>query len=150
MQDSDAIKLFVGQIPKHMEEEDLRPVFEEFGEIFDLAVIRDKISGLHRGEEMDPHPPFFYAGIRYRTPIIVSTNSEKGRCKTTPTLPPNSDHCKYECRRQFICPTALHSLVFKNQSCMFLFQTRTIGVRDSCEVSFHSFAKPYLFQGVHS
>lgn len=33
-----------------MEEEDLRPVFEEFGEIFDLAVIRDKISGLHRGE----------------------------------------------------------------------------------------------------
>lgn len=49
-QDSDAIKLFVGQIPKHMEEEDLRPVFEEFGEIFDLAVIRDKISGLHRGE----------------------------------------------------------------------------------------------------
>ncbi len=58
MQDSDAIKLFVGQIPKHMEEEDLRPVFEEFGEIFDLAVIRDKISGLHRGKEMDPHPPF--------------------------------------------------------------------------------------------
>lgn len=51
MQDSDAIKLFVGQIPKHMEEEDLRPVFEEFGEIFDLAVIRDKISGLHRGEK---------------------------------------------------------------------------------------------------
>lgn len=49
VQDSDAIKLFVGQIPKHMEEEDLRPVFEEFGEIFDLAVIRDKISGLHRG-----------------------------------------------------------------------------------------------------
>lgn len=49
-QDSDAIKLFVGQIPKHMEEEDLRPVFEEFGEIFDLAVIRDKISGMHRGK----------------------------------------------------------------------------------------------------
>lgn len=34
-----------------MEEEDLRPVFEEFGEIFDLAVIRDKISGLHRGKD---------------------------------------------------------------------------------------------------
>eukprot|EP00752_Nemacystus_decipiens_P006128 g5526.t1 len=47
--DSDAIKLFVGQIPKHMEEEDLRPTFNEFGEIFDLAVIRDKVSGLHRG-----------------------------------------------------------------------------------------------------
>lgn len=34
-----------------MEEEDLRPTFNEFGEIFDLAVIRDKVSGLHRGEE---------------------------------------------------------------------------------------------------
>lgn len=33
-----------------MDEDDLRPVFEEFGEIFDLAVIRDKISGLHRGK----------------------------------------------------------------------------------------------------
>ena len=54
-QDSDAIKLFVGQIPKHMEEDDLRPVFEEFGEIFDLAVIRDKISGLHRGRPATVH-----------------------------------------------------------------------------------------------
>ncbi|CAM9136088.1 unnamed protein product [Discosporangium mesarthrocarpum] len=47
--DADAIKLFVGQVPKAMNEDDLRPVFEEFGEIFDLAVIRDKVSGLHRG-----------------------------------------------------------------------------------------------------
>ncbi|CAM9762297.1 unnamed protein product [Choristocarpus tenellus] len=47
--DADAIKLFVGQVPKSMNEDDLRPVFEEFGEIFDLAVIRDKVSGMHRG-----------------------------------------------------------------------------------------------------
>lgn len=37
-----------------MDEEKLRPVFDEFGEIFDLAVIRDKISGVHRGEGPDP------------------------------------------------------------------------------------------------
>lgn len=64
-----------------MEEEDLRPVFEEFGEIFDLAVIRDKISGLHRGKEMDPHPPSFgrEAGVR-------TTPTPEGRC-VTPTFP---------------------------------------------------------------
>lgn len=55
-QDADAIKLFVGQIPKHMSEDELGPVFDEFGEIFDLAVIRDKISGHHRGE--GPHQCF--------------------------------------------------------------------------------------------
>lgn len=50
-QDEDAIKLFVGQIPKHMDEDTLRPIFDDFGEIFDLAVIRDKTSGLHRGRK---------------------------------------------------------------------------------------------------
>lgn len=47
--DEDAVKLFVGQIPKDMGEEDLRPVFAEFGSIFDLTVIRDKTTGHHRG-----------------------------------------------------------------------------------------------------
>ena len=47
--DEDAVKLFVGQIPKDMEEEALRPIFAEFGAIFDLTVIRDKASGSHRG-----------------------------------------------------------------------------------------------------
>ncbi len=47
--DEDAVKLFVGQIPKDMEEEALRPVFAEYGTIFDLTVIRDKATGQHRG-----------------------------------------------------------------------------------------------------
>lgn len=47
--DDDAVKLFVGQIPKDMEEEALHPIFAEFGAIFDLTVIRDKASGSHRG-----------------------------------------------------------------------------------------------------
>ena len=47
--DEDAVKLFVGQIPKDMDEEALRPIFAEFGSIFDLTVIRDKATGIHRG-----------------------------------------------------------------------------------------------------
>eukprot|EP00638_Chattonella_subsalsa_P019618 CAMPEP_0117896774 /NCGR_PEP_ID=MMETSP0950-20121206/27455_1 /TAXON_ID=44440 /ORGANISM="Chattonella subsalsa, Strain CCMP2191" /LENGTH=250 /DNA_ID=CAMNT_0005757955 /DNA_START=33 /DNA_END=786 /DNA_ORIENTATION=- len=48
VKDPDAIKLFVGQIPKEMEEQELKPIFEEFGQIFDLMVIRDKATGAHR------------------------------------------------------------------------------------------------------
>lgn len=43
------LKLFVGQVPKHLTEEDLAIVFEPYGRILDLTVIRDRRSGNHRG-----------------------------------------------------------------------------------------------------
>jgi CUG-BP- and ETR3-like factor len=38
------------QIPKHLDEEALRPFFDEFGPIIELTVIRDKNTKVHRGE----------------------------------------------------------------------------------------------------
>eukprot|EP01102_Stenamoeba_stenopodia_P010890 TRINITY_DN3319_c1_g1_i1.p1 TRINITY_DN3319_c1_g1~~TRINITY_DN3319_c1_g1_i1.p1 ORF type:complete len:366 (-),score=80.96 TRINITY_DN3319_c1_g1_i1:560-1657(-) len=42
-------KLFVGQIPKSISEEELRAVFEPYGTIEDMTVLRDKATGVHRG-----------------------------------------------------------------------------------------------------
>jgi len=47
--EDDPLKLFVGQVPKVMNEEDVFPTFDGFGPLKDVAIIRDKHTGLHRG-----------------------------------------------------------------------------------------------------
>ena len=48
--DPDAIKMFVGQVPWSMDENDLTKMFEQYGTVFQLNVLRDKVSGQSKGK----------------------------------------------------------------------------------------------------
>lgn len=47
--DADAIKMFCGQIPRQMNESELRELFEQFGSVFQLNILRDKKTGESKG-----------------------------------------------------------------------------------------------------
>lgn len=48
--DPDYIKMFVGQVPKSMDEDQLRKMFEEYGRVHSINVLRDKVTGVSKGE----------------------------------------------------------------------------------------------------
>lgn len=47
--DPDSIKMFVGQIPRTMDEDELKAMFEEYGPVFQLNILRDKVTGQSKG-----------------------------------------------------------------------------------------------------
>ncbi|XP_032591579.1 CUGBP Elav-like family member 2 isoform X1 [Drosophila grimshawi] len=47
--DPDNIKMFVGQVPKSMDEAQLREMFEEYGPVHSINVLRDKATGISKG-----------------------------------------------------------------------------------------------------
>ncbi|KAL1122177.1 hypothetical protein AAG570_003582 [Ranatra chinensis] len=47
--DPDYIKMFVGQVPRSMDEADLTKMFSEFGRVHQINVLRDKVSGQSKG-----------------------------------------------------------------------------------------------------
>lgn len=42
--------MFVGQVPKTMDEEQLREMFETYGRVHSINVLRDKLSGQSKGK----------------------------------------------------------------------------------------------------
>ncbi|XP_065912893.1 CUGBP Elav-like family member 3-B isoform X2 [Dysidea avara] len=47
--DPDAVKLFIGQIPRTYEEQDIKEVFARFGPIYEVSIIRDRNTRAHKG-----------------------------------------------------------------------------------------------------
>ncbi|XP_014678566.1 PREDICTED: CUGBP Elav-like family member 2 [Priapulus caudatus] len=47
--DVDAIKMFVGQIPRNMDDKELRAMFEAIGPVYQLNVLRDKVTSQSKG-----------------------------------------------------------------------------------------------------
>lgn len=65
--DPDAIKMFVGQVPRSMDEEDLKRMFSEFGDVYQLNVLRDKMSGQSKGTDT----LYWYIHIVYMTVYAI-------------------------------------------------------------------------------
>ena len=47
---AEAVKLFVGQVPRHMTEEELLPMFKEAGPVQEIIIIKDKTTKASRGK----------------------------------------------------------------------------------------------------
>lgn len=45
----DSVKLFVGQLPKQMSEQQLSEVFSEAGTVYEINIIKDKLTKQSRG-----------------------------------------------------------------------------------------------------
>lgn len=46
---ADSIKMFVGQIPRSMEEDELRTMMEEYGELQSCNILIDRATGNSKG-----------------------------------------------------------------------------------------------------
>ena len=61
MNSDDLIKLFVGQVPREADENALRAMFSKYGQVQEVAIVRDRSSGASKGRacEAEWYPPSY-------------------------------------------------------------------------------------------
>jgi hypothetical protein len=88
--DPDTIKMFVGQVPRTMDESELRGMFEEFGAVHQINVLRDKITGQSKGN-------FLQRNSRQNRSYLIAANKKAGRGSAM-SARPWKDHFKSDLR----------------------------------------------------
>ncbi|KAG8244691.1 hypothetical protein J6590_017636 [Homalodisca vitripennis] len=90
--DPDFIKMFVGQIPHTMDENDLTKMFSEFGRVHQINVLRDKITGRSKGKLDSQYfvtrrfSVLYFKSCRYRSLSLLRISSKalnkfvRGKC----------------------------------------------------------------------
>lgn len=61
--DADSIKMFVGQIPKHMNESELKNLFEKYGRVYQINVLRDKATKQSKGKRKNDYVFWIYFNL---------------------------------------------------------------------------------------
>lgn len=62
--DPDAIKMFVGQIPRSWSEKELKELFEPYGAVYQINVLRDRSQNPPQSKGTDSGDPVTGAGLR--------------------------------------------------------------------------------------
>lgn len=81
-------QMFVGQVPRSMDENDLRLMFEEFGRVHQINVLRDKITGASKGLNLE-----IFCGVCMNLSNAIINNLYK---KRTPYATPEH-FCAWMC-----------------------------------------------------
>ncbi|KAK8814301.1 hypothetical protein WA158_008163 [Blastocystis sp. Blastoise] len=92
------VKVFVGQVPHSFNEDDLKKEFEQFGTILRTQIIKDRVTGFHRGcgfvtfakrssalEAIEKcHQKKYFSGMKY--PMQVKEALNDGRIAASPMV----------------------------------------------------------------
>uniref|UniRef100_M1BEJ6 RNA binding protein n=1 Tax=Solanum tuberosum TaxID=4113 RepID=M1BEJ6_SOLTU len=79
-QSEESVKLFVGQVPKHMTESQLVEMFQEFAIVDEVNIIKDKTTRASRGSQIyvthflfsTSPPDFWIANVQLQQHVFIT------------------------------------------------------------------------------